>query len=291
MTITVLMSVYRSERPVFLNKAIRSIMEEQTLLPNELVLVEDGPLSEELCAVIKMWKDKLGQQMTIITNKENLGLTKSLNQGIEIISSDLIARMDTDDISTPTRLELQTKFLESHPDIDILGGAILEIDENEHILNKRFYPVDNAAVLKSIYRANPIAHSTVMIRRRLFDNGLRYNEKYRTNQDLNLWFDAIYKGYKIANLDDVVLKFRRLSSVYHRRRKRKNLWTEFCIYNNGIRRIYGLCSFKYIYPLMRLFLKFMPTCVVKWAYESNIRRIVTEHNIQQNTDEQLTETE
>ena len=279
MTISVLMSVYKAENPEFLERAISSVMDEQTLSPNELVLVEDGDLPEELRAIIERWQNQLGSKMTILRNQENIGLTKSLNHGIKVIKSDLIARMDTDDISCPQRFEKQVAFFKEHQEVDILGGAIIEIDGEEHVINKRYYPADQKAVLKSIFRANPIAHSSVMIRKRIFDEGLRYNEKYRTNQDLALWFDAICEGYKIANLQEVVLHFRRLSNVYYRRRRKKNLWNEFCIYCNGIRRIYGMFSFKYIYPFMRLILKLMPTFIVKWAYQSNIRRIVTEREV------------
>lgn len=279
MSITVLMSVYKSEQAAFLDQALRSVMEEQTLLPNQLVLIEDGELPEELHTVINKWHEALGDKMTILINEKNIGLTKSLNHGIASITTDLIARMDTDDISCPERFAKQVEYLNEHPEVDVLGGGIIEIDENEKILNKRYYPANQQTVIKSIYRANPVAHSTVMIRKRIFDNGLRYNERFRTNQDLALWIDAICAGYQIANLPDIILKFRRLSSVYYRRRRKKNLFNEFFIYCNGIRRIYGPFSLKYIYPVSRFILKLMPTCVVKWAYQSNIRRIVTEHEV------------
>lgn len=279
MTISVLMSVYCSEQPKFFDQAIGSVMEKQTLLPNQLVLVEDGKLTPELYAVVDKWKKRLGDKMTVLKQKENLGLTKSLNHGIKSISDDIIARMDSDDISLPERFRLQVEFLEKHPEIDILGGAIEEIDEHENILNNRFYPEGQQAILKTIYRTNPIAHSTVMIRRRIFDNGLQYNEKYRTSQDLALWIDAICAGYRISNIPDIVLKFRRLSVVFHRRRRKKNLWCEFRIYCNGIRRIYGPISTKYVFPVMRMLLKLMPTAIVKWAYQSNIRKKLTEKQV------------
>ena len=128
MTISVLMSVYCSEQPKFFDQAIGSVMEKQTLLPNQLVLVEDGKLTPELYAVVDKWKKRLGDKMTVLKQKENLGLTKSLNHGIKSISDDIIARMDSDDISLPERFRLQVEFLEKHPEIDILGGAIEEID-------------------------------------------------------------------------------------------------------------------------------------------------------------------
>ena len=277
MTLSVLMSVYKSERPEFLDRSLQSIISDQTEKPDMVILVQDGFLDNDLLKVIKKWKDVAGDKMLIIKNETNLGLTRSLNKGLDIITTDLVARMDSDDISCPERFEKQKQYLEQHPEIDILGGAILEIDENGQPLNKRYYPKDNKSVYKSIYKANPIAHPTVMIRTRLFENGLRYNEKYRTNQDLALWFDALLAGYNIGNLTDVILHFRRQASVYKRRKRMKNLIREFNIYCSGIRRLYGVLSFKYIYPVSRLCLKLMPVFIVKWAYESHLRKVVTDN--------------
>ena len=85
--------------------------------------------------------------------------------------------------------------------------------------------------------------------------------------------------YRISSIPDIVLKFRRLSDVFHRRRRKKNLWCEFRIYCNGIRRIYGPISTKYVFPVMRMLLKLMPTAIVKWAYQSNIRKKLTEKQV------------
>lgn len=279
MTISVLMSVYKSEEPAFLDRSLSSISIEQTIKPDEIILIEDGKLTDELYHVIEKWKQQLGEKLLLLENEKNIGLTKSLNRGLEFIKSDLIARMDSDDISCPDRFEKQAAYLSTHSDIDVLGGAIYEIDENENIINKRYYPTNQKAILKSIFRANPIAHSSAMIRTSLFKKGLRYNEKYRTNQDLALWFDAICEGHKLANLPDIILLFRRESGVYQRRRRKHNLWVEFKIYCIGIKRIYGLFSLKYVYPIMRFCLKLMPTKIVRMAYMSNIRKIVTEHEV------------
>ena len=234
MTLSVLMSVYKSERPEYLDRSLQSIISDQTEKPDVVVLVQDGFLDNDLQRVINKWREIAGDKMVIIKNETNLGLTKSLNEGLDVITTDLVARMDSDDISCPERFEKQKRYLEQHPEIDILGGAILEIDENGEPLNNRYYPRDNKSVYKSIYKANPLAHPTVMMRMRLFENGLRYNEKYKTNQDLALWFDAIIAGFNIGNLTDVILHFRRQSSVYRRRKKLKNLLREFKIYCHGI---------------------------------------------------------
>ena len=271
-TLSVLISVYKSEKPCYLDSSLESVIKNQTLKPNNVIIVEDGPLTTGLYDVISKWCNNPDVPITIIKNEVNMGLTKSLNRGLEYVNTDLVARMDSDDMARPNRFELQVKFFNENPNIDILGGAIHEIDENGNDLCDRYYPLDHESVCKSICKANPIAHPTVMIRKRVFDSGLKYNERFRTNQDLALWFDCILAGYKLANLRNVILLFRRQSSVYNRRKKIKNLWRELYIYCDGIFRLNGIFTIKYAYPIMRLCLKLLPTPIVKWAYNSRIRR-------------------
>ena len=271
-TLSVLISVYKSEKPCYLDSSLESVIKNQTLKPNNVIIVEDGPLTTGLYDVISKWCNNPDVPITIIKNEVNMGLTKSLNRGLEYVNTDLVARMDSDDMASPNRFELQVKFFNENPNIDILGGAIHEIDENGNDLCDRYYPLDHESVCKSICKADPIAHPTVMIRKRVFDSGLKYNERFRTNQDLALWFDCILAGYKLANLRNVILLFRRQSSVYNRRKKKKNLWREFYIYCDGIFRLNGIFTIKYAYPIMRLCLKLLPTPIVKWAYNSRIRR-------------------
>ena len=255
-----------------MDSSLESVIKNQTLKPNNVIIVEDGPLTTGLYDVISKWCNNPDVPITIIKNEVNMGLTKSLNRGLEYVNTDLVARMDSDDMARPNRFELQVKFFNENPNIDILGGAIHEIDENGNDLCDRYYPLDHESVCKSICKANPIAHPTVMIRKRVFDSGLKYNERFRTNQDLALWFDCILAGYKLANLRNVILLFRRQSSVYNRRKKKKNLWREFYIYCDGIFRLNGIFTIKYAYPIMRLCLKLLPTPIGKWAYNSRIRR-------------------
>lgn len=270
MTISVLMSVYKSEQAKYLDSAIRSVWSDQTLKPNEFVLVEDGPLGKQLIDVIEKWHGIIGESLVILKNENNLGLTKSLNRGLAVAKGDLIARMDSDDISEPIRFERQADFLESHPEIDIVGGSLQEFNETNECLRIRHYPMSHEDVLKYIAKACPLAHPTVMMRRKIFDGGLRYNEKYRMSQDIALWFDAILAGYKIANISDVTIKFRSEGDVF-KRRSRAKAWNEFCIYMNGIYRMNGVMTLKYRYPIARLCFRLMPSSLVKNIYQSKFR--------------------
>ena len=272
MTISVLLSVYKSENPSYLDRALQSVWTDQTLKPDEIVLIEDGPLGDELLNVIQKWKDLLSDKLLVLRNEQNLGLTKSLNRGIRYIKSDLIARMDSDDISEPSRFEKQVAYLEKHPEVDVVGGSLQEFNKANDCLNIRHYPQTPEESRKYIMKASPLAHPTVMIRRRVFDTGIRYNEKYRTCQDVALWFNLISKGYKIANLPDITIRFRRDDAVFSRRKSKKNIWNEFRIYMRGIYSLQGLFTWKYIYPISRLTFRLMPASVIKWIYGSKLRK-------------------
>lgn len=272
MQISVLMSVYKAEKPLYLDRALQSIWDDQTYKPLEIILVEDGALTSELEKIINKWSEVLGSSMVILKNEINLGLTKSLNKGLAHAKGELIARMDSDDISHSKRFERQVEFLEKHQDIDIVGGALQEFDAENECLGVRHYPRTPNEVENYIYKASPLAHPTVMLRKRIFDEGLKYDERYRTSQDIALWYDALCAGYKIGNVEEVTIYFRRDGDVFKRRSREKAL-NEFKIYMNGIRRFYGLLSWRYLFPIARLIFRLMPVSVVKWIYGSKLREV------------------
>ena len=270
MTISVILSVYQTEKPEYLEEALKSIWDDQTRKPEQIVLVEDGPLTDGLSAVITHWKNKLGEVLCICKNETNLGLTKSLNVALQHVTTDLVARMDSDDRSDARRFERQEAYFKLHPDVDIVGGALQEFDETHECLNIRQYPQTHEEVKKYIMKACPLAHPSVMMRMKMFREGLRYDERYRMSQDIQLWFDAIMKGYHIGNIPEVVLYFRRAGDVF-KRRSRVKAKNEFKIYMNGIYRMHGLWTTAYRYPIARYIFRNLPTPIVKWIYGSRLR--------------------
>lgn len=270
MTLSVIISVYQTENPKYFEEALKSIWDDQTRKPEQIVLVEDGPLTEGLYNVVNTWKEKLGDALCVCQNETNLGLTKSLNIALDHVTSDLVARMDSDDRSDARRFERQEAYLESHPDVNIVGGALQEFDETHECLNIRQYPQTHEEVKKYIMKACPLAHPSVMMRMKMFRESLRYDERYRMSQDIQLWFDAILKGYHIGNIPEVVLYFRREGNVF-KRRSRVKAKNEFKIYMNGIYRMHGLWTTAYRYPIARYIFRNLPTPVVKWIYGSRLR--------------------
>lgn len=273
MKISVLMSTYCRERHDYLDEAFKSIWTDQKRKPDQIVLVEDGPLTSQLYDVIGYWRNQLGDVLTIIENKCNLGLAESLNNGIKECTGDLIARMDSDDRSAPDRFFLQEKYMVEHPDVDILGGSLEEFNDKGTLSNIRRYPLCMKDVVATIHKASPLGHPSVMFRRRFFENGYKYSNKYYICEDVSLWFDAVKGGRIINNIPDVILFFRRNDSMMTRRGKEK-AWSEFLAYSEGIKNLYGLATFKYIYPLMRMAFRLMPTSIIRAIYNSNFRKAV-----------------
>ena len=142
MKFSVLLSVYTIENPKFLRESIDSIY-AQTLLPDEVVLIEDGPLNDELNAVIEDLKVKY-DTLRVIPLKEKQGLGTALNIGLETCKYDIVARMDTDDISKPNRSEKQIKFMESHPEIDLCSAWVDEFEGD----------IDNVISQRKVHRIN-----------------------------------------------------------------------------------------------------------------------------------------
>ena len=271
MKISVLMSVYRSEKPAYLDRALFSIWNEQTRKPDEIVLVQDGPLGAELSEVIEQWQSKLGDVLILIKNEVNLGLTKSLNKGVNEAHGLYIARMDSDDISLPWRFRLQEEFLDANPSIAVVGGAIQEFNDNDGIIGERHFPQNTEEIRNYIHKASPFAHPSVMIRKSLFDEGVKYNEDYRTTQDLALWFDVLKTNHQVANLSEYVLQFRRNSGVYSRRKNRNDSLIEMKIHLRGIRELFGFSPLKSLFPIARYTMRLLPNSVINALYNSRIR--------------------
>ena len=132
--------------------------------------------------------------------------------------------MDADDISETSRFEKQMEFMSNHPEIDVVGGAIKEIDEEGKYRNKTIvYPEGPEECSSFFSKRNPHAHPAVLFRKSFFDklNGKKYMPEYRQNQDTMLWYDGMMAGTQHANIPDVVLNFRMTNAMF---KKRRNGW-------------------------------------------------------------------
>ena len=131
---SVLLSLYHKENFLALDQCFQSIWKDQTIQPDEIILVLDGPIGEELSQCVQKWQRIIGKSLRVIPLSQNVGLGKALNKGLEHCSNEWIFRMDTDDICKPDRFEKQIQFIQSNPNVVVVGGQILEFDHTPNDL-------------------------------------------------------------------------------------------------------------------------------------------------------------
>lgn len=227
--VSVLMSTY-NESLEWIDESIESIR-GQTFTNFEYIIVDDNPNRQELKAYL-IAKSKSDKRLKIVFNKENLGLTKSLNIGLDYCRGMYIARMDADDISMPDRLEKQVIFLSSHPEVGVVGSNILLFGQNDRIQK---YPERDEDCF--IFQRSPFAHPVVMIRRCIMkDNSLYYNPEFRYAQDYELW-SRMQSLTSFYNLQEILLKYRMTEEQVSRQNNKGQQ-----LYGAKIRRK-GFCDF------------------------------------------------
>jgi len=217
MEFSVVMSVYRNDKPEFVRRAVESITTEQTLKPNEVVLVVDGPVPEELNNLINGYENVSDSIFKVIWLPENKGLGNALRVGVEAASHEIIARMDSDDVSAPDRFEKQIAYMTEHPECDLLGGQISEfIGEEDNIVGKRIVPCKHEDILMWLKERCPFNHMSVTaLRSRIIAVG-NYLD-WHFNEDYYLWIRMAEAGCGFANIPDVLVNVRVGADMYRRR--------------------------------------------------------------------------
>ncbi len=271
MTFTVLQSVYKKDNPEFLAESLQSIA-ENTLLPSAVVLVKDGELTSDLESVISEWQEKL--PLKVVGYEKNQGLAHALNYGLQFVQTDLVARMDSDDICFPDRFEKQVLQFDLNPSLEILGGGIEEFYGEYHKI--RLYPKWTDKNSKTLYRGTPVAHPTLMIKTPLLKE-FKYFESTKCNEDIDLWFRLIKAGHKIKTLQEPVLHFRITDGTFNRRSMQK-AFNEFSIYSKNLHKLNGFSALDII-PLVRFATRFFPKTLNKKLYLSKKRQNLFKENL------------
>lgn len=217
MRFSVVTSVYRNDKPEYVARALDSITIFQTRKPDEVVLVVDGPVSDELASLLKEKQSELGGLYNIIWLSENRGLGNALQVGVKAAKYDIIARMDSDDVATPNRFSKQVAYLESHSDCDIVGGQISEFVGDEiNIVGSRIVPNTNDDIYKWMKGRCPFNHMSIMARKASIISAGNYAD-WHFNEDYYLWIRMALKGCKFANLSDTLVNVRVGKEMYQRR--------------------------------------------------------------------------
>ncbi|WP_194091685.1 glycosyltransferase [Vibrio hibernica] len=204
MKISVLMSLYYKESASFLCECLESI-NNQSIPADEVIVVEDGPLTSELYSVLDEWQSRL--PLIRVSLEENVGLGRALNHGLKKCSHDVIARMDTDDICHPMRFEKQISILKD-TDVDICGSWVSEFETScELITAFRCSPETHSEIVATSRLRNPLNHPSVMYRKSAVLDVGSYDDVLFF-EDYHLWLKLIDHGYKFYNIQEPLVAMR-----------------------------------------------------------------------------------
>lgn len=269
---SVLMSLYYKESPLFLNECFESIWIKQTVKPDEIVLVIDGPVGTELQECVDSWKDQIGDNLKIVPLSKNIGLGMALNEGLKHCSNEWVFRMDTDDICVEKRFEYQLQFIKDNPNVVLFGGQILEFDQNvDHADKLKSAPEKYTDILSFSKKRNPFNHMTVAYKKSIILS-LHGYQHHLFMEDYNLWLRVISKGYEVANLSQVLVYARVGNGMHARRRGSEYIKSEKQLLDLKIAlKTQSLIS-AYVTFILRSLFRFLPNNLLGFVYNNLLRK-------------------
>lgn len=209
MKYSVLMSSYKNDNPDYLKLALESIYDHQSKKPDEIIVIFDGPLTQQLYSVFDSFRKGKENIVKYYPQEQNHGLGEALRIGSSYCTGDYIFRMDSDDISDGERFKKQAEYVERHPEIDVLGGDIAEFKESpdEPNLRKRICKQRHEDIARMGKRRNPMNHVSVCIKKEALEKvggylPLSYVEDYY------LWVRMINAGFKLENISETLVYVR-----------------------------------------------------------------------------------
>ena len=245
---SVLMSLYIKEKAEYFDACMQSIL-RQTVLPREILIVKDGPVSPETEAVLEKYVSEDPGRYTVISYLPNRGLGYALSRGVEACRYELIARMDTDDIAREDRFEKQLSMFEADPELDICGSNIDEFEEDPSVIAaRRNVPLTDGEIRRYQRRRDAFNHMTVMYKR----SSVLAAGNYQTcmlMEDTYLWVRMLQNGVKCANIGEPLVFARIGNEMYERR----GGFSYFLKYRQGRKKVYetGYITFwDYFYTLL-----------------------------------------
>ena len=214
---SVVMSVYKNDKAEFVALAIDSVIEQQTVKPSEVILVVDGPIGEALKILLSQYEHKYSGVLRILWQERNMGLGNVLRIGVDAAQYELIARMDSDDISVPDRFEKQLAYFRQDESLAIVGGQIVEfIDSPSNIIGCRKVPLAHEQIIAYMKSRCPLNHVTVMFRKQAVLASGSYQE-WHYNEDYYLWIRMALNKCGFANVPEVLCYARVGKEMYARR--------------------------------------------------------------------------
>ena len=214
MKFSVLISVYKNDVAEHFKIALKSIV-QQTRLPNQIVVVKDGPVDERINDIIESETNE-NIEVDVIDLPINKGFAIALNEGLKACNYEYVARMDADDISLPSRFEKQINFMKNNPDVSVLSSWIEEFDSDGNVFSLKKLPLTHDEIFDFGKRRNPINHPVSFFKKSAVLNVGGY-PLFKKSQDYALWSLLLVNGYKFANMGEVLLKMRAGNKFFERR--------------------------------------------------------------------------
>ena len=263
---SVLMSLYKKEKPDYLRLALDSML-RQTIEPDEIVLVEDGPLTDELYDVLNDYP-----MIHRIKNETNLGLGLALNVGLKECRNELVARMDTDDCSKPDRCEKQLQRFLEKPYLAIVGSHIDEfVGDISNVISQRIVPTTSEEIYNFAKKRSAFNHPAVMYSKTAVLENNGYADLKR-NQDVDLFGRMQFKGYKAENIDESLLWFRSSDELAKRRKSWQNTWSYIATIRKFWKMGYSSFSDYVMVGIAQTGMYLMPVKVQNFVYKKFLRK-------------------
>ncbi|PML75588.1 glycosyltransferase [Enterovibrio norvegicus] len=266
--VAVIMSVYRSDCLSDLMVAVNSIL-GQTYKNIHLYLFRDGEVPEN----IQSYLDTISEndQVYLYQSPSNNGLAKALNKLIDrVVSSKdyaFVARMDSDDISRPARIERQVDFLRRNPDVDVCGTSCKEFGASFALAEKHL-PTTHLELLEFSITRCPFIHPTVMFRIRVFDSGIRYPTETAFTEDMALWLELLTQGYKFSNINEILLDYRLNENTIKRRKGLDKAISEVKVRLLHMVKLERISIKSVLLILSRLAFHLLPNSLMRLAYKN-----------------------
>jgi glycosyltransferase involved in cell wall biosynthesis len=213
--VSVVMATFNDAAEI-VNVSVNSIL-QQTLNDFEFLIIDDSNNAETIETIDAF--AKADSRIRIIRSAARFGFVAALNEGLKQATGKFVARMDSDDVSEPTRLEKEVAFLNQFPDVDVVGTGIQLIDEKGNVVSSRSYPSTQKQIRRKAIFRSPLAHPTVMMRRRIIDNGFFYDTDFKKAEDYELWLRLMRNNYVLGNLEEKLFRYRITTNMTKKRNR------------------------------------------------------------------------
>lgn len=264
-----LMAVYVKDNPEYFALALDSMI-KQTVPPDEIVIVKDGPITEELQAVID--KRKGETRINEVSLDKNQGVGVARNEGLNVCRNALVAVMDSDDYSLPQRCEVQLKAFADNPKLDIIGSPVKEfLGTTDNIVSERFVPSSNEEIYQYARKRDPFNHPTVMYKRDTIKRCGGY-KNYRRNIDTDLWIRLLLNGAVCMNTKEALVYFRFDEGAYRRRKSWDNTRTFVQVKYNAWKRGFNTLGEFLFLAMAQIGIFLMPEWFQRVIYKNFLRQ-------------------